>query len=169
MARPDLAPGYDGWQALDPTPQEKSEGTACTTQVLRPTPCPRHSGVSPHRDHVLPSPGGDGGSAPCRGFLLRAGPRQSHQGGRPAAEVRHPLRLRRGERRRGVLGDAARWVAEEEHPLLGRGEEHQHQERGQGQQGGHHPHLQAPGGYGAAEGAETPGVAVGKQSGGRIN
>ncbi|XP_068006284.1 protein-glutamine gamma-glutamyltransferase 2 [Melanerpes formicivorus] len=29
MARPDLAPGYDGWQALDPTPQEKSEGVYC--------------------------------------------------------------------------------------------------------------------------------------------
>lgn len=26
MARPDLSAGYDGWQALDPTPQEKSEG-----------------------------------------------------------------------------------------------------------------------------------------------
>ncbi|NXX97719.1 TGM2 glutamyltransferase, partial [Centropus bengalensis] len=29
MARPDLDPGYDGWQALDPTPQEKSEGVFC--------------------------------------------------------------------------------------------------------------------------------------------
>ncbi|XP_040464726.1 protein-glutamine gamma-glutamyltransferase 2 [Falco naumanni] len=29
MARPDLAPGYDGWQVLDPTPQEKSEGVFC--------------------------------------------------------------------------------------------------------------------------------------------
>ncbi|NXJ89693.1 TGM2 glutamyltransferase, partial [Corythaixoides concolor] len=29
MARPDLASGYDGWQALDPTPQEKSEGVFC--------------------------------------------------------------------------------------------------------------------------------------------
>ncbi|XP_042688417.1 protein-glutamine gamma-glutamyltransferase 2 [Centrocercus urophasianus] len=29
MNRPDLAPGYDGWQALDPTPQEKSEGVYC--------------------------------------------------------------------------------------------------------------------------------------------
>ncbi|XP_068769139.1 protein-glutamine gamma-glutamyltransferase 2 [Struthio camelus] len=29
MSRPDLAPGYDGWQALDPTPQEKSEGVYC--------------------------------------------------------------------------------------------------------------------------------------------
>ncbi|XP_015272503.1 PREDICTED: protein-glutamine gamma-glutamyltransferase 2 [Gekko japonicus] len=28
MARPDL-PGYDGWQVLDPTPQEKSEGVYC--------------------------------------------------------------------------------------------------------------------------------------------
>lgn len=54
MARPDLAPGYDGWQALDPTPQEKSEGTACTAQVLCPAPCPRHGRVSPRHDHVLP-------------------------------------------------------------------------------------------------------------------
>ncbi|XP_019395051.1 PREDICTED: protein-glutamine gamma-glutamyltransferase 2 [Crocodylus porosus] len=29
MARPDLSAGYDGWQALDPTPQEKSEGVYC--------------------------------------------------------------------------------------------------------------------------------------------
>ncbi|XP_074867425.1 protein-glutamine gamma-glutamyltransferase 2 [Carettochelys insculpta] len=29
MTRPDLPPGYDGWQALDPTPQEKSEGVYC--------------------------------------------------------------------------------------------------------------------------------------------
>lgn len=26
MTRPDLEPGYEGWQAIDPTPQEKSEG-----------------------------------------------------------------------------------------------------------------------------------------------
>lgn len=26
MTRPDLQPGYEGWQAIDPTPQEKSEG-----------------------------------------------------------------------------------------------------------------------------------------------
>nr|XP_008119776.1 PREDICTED: protein-glutamine gamma-glutamyltransferase 2 [Anolis carolinensis] len=29
MARPDLSEGYDGWQVLDPTPQEKSEGVFC--------------------------------------------------------------------------------------------------------------------------------------------
>ncbi|XP_048406361.1 protein-glutamine gamma-glutamyltransferase 2-like isoform X2 [Stegostoma tigrinum] len=29
MARYDLRPGNDGWQALDPTPQEKSEGVFC--------------------------------------------------------------------------------------------------------------------------------------------
>ncbi|XP_072917708.1 protein-glutamine gamma-glutamyltransferase 2-like [Hemitrygon akajei] len=29
MARNDLKPGYNGWQALDPTPQEKSEGIYC--------------------------------------------------------------------------------------------------------------------------------------------
>ncbi|XP_053103672.1 protein-glutamine gamma-glutamyltransferase 2 [Hemicordylus capensis] len=34
MARPDLPAGYDGWQALDPTPQEKSEGVYCCG------PCP---------------------------------------------------------------------------------------------------------------------------------
>jgi hypothetical protein len=28
MDREDLPKGYDGWQALDPTPQEKSDGTA---------------------------------------------------------------------------------------------------------------------------------------------
>ncbi|XP_037351133.1 protein-glutamine gamma-glutamyltransferase 2 isoform X2 [Talpa occidentalis] len=33
MTRPDLKPGYDGWQALDPTPQEKSEGTYCCGPV----------------------------------------------------------------------------------------------------------------------------------------
>ncbi|KAM8798210.1 protein-glutamine gamma-glutamyltransferase 2 [Eudromia elegans] len=29
MRRPELPPGYEGWQALDPTPQEKSEGVFC--------------------------------------------------------------------------------------------------------------------------------------------
>ncbi|XP_038659000.1 protein-glutamine gamma-glutamyltransferase 2-like [Scyliorhinus canicula] len=29
MTRPDLKPGYDGWQVLDPTPQEKSNGIYC--------------------------------------------------------------------------------------------------------------------------------------------
>ncbi|XP_069508497.1 protein-glutamine gamma-glutamyltransferase 2 [Ambystoma mexicanum] len=29
MARPDLSEGYDGWQVLDPTPQEKSENVYC--------------------------------------------------------------------------------------------------------------------------------------------
>ncbi|XP_066093963.1 protein-glutamine gamma-glutamyltransferase 2-like [Saccopteryx bilineata] len=33
MTRPDLKQGYDGWQALDPTPQEKSEGTYCCGPV----------------------------------------------------------------------------------------------------------------------------------------
>ncbi|XP_051887232.1 protein-glutamine gamma-glutamyltransferase 2a [Pristis pectinata] len=29
MTRPDLKAGYDGWQVLDPTPQERSEGIFC--------------------------------------------------------------------------------------------------------------------------------------------
>ncbi|MBN3282692.1 TGM2 glutamyltransferase, partial [Polyodon spathula] len=29
MTRPDLKPGFDGWQASDPTPQERSEGVFC--------------------------------------------------------------------------------------------------------------------------------------------
>ncbi|XP_072371647.1 protein-glutamine gamma-glutamyltransferase 2-like [Scyliorhinus torazame] len=29
MTRPDLKPGYDGWQVLDPTPQERSDGIYC--------------------------------------------------------------------------------------------------------------------------------------------
>ncbi|XP_055977632.1 protein-glutamine gamma-glutamyltransferase 2 isoform X2 [Sorex fumeus] len=33
MTRPDLQPGYEGWQALDPTPQEISEGTYCCGPV----------------------------------------------------------------------------------------------------------------------------------------
>ncbi|XP_023367751.1 protein-glutamine gamma-glutamyltransferase 2 [Otolemur garnettii] len=33
MTRPDLQPDYKGWQALDPTPQEKSEGTYCCGPV----------------------------------------------------------------------------------------------------------------------------------------
>uniref|UniRef100_UPI00398F1EEE protein-glutamine gamma-glutamyltransferase 2 n=1 Tax=Pristiophorus japonicus TaxID=55135 RepID=UPI00398F1EEE len=34
MTRSDLPPGYDGWQVLDPTPQEKSDGIFCCG------PCP---------------------------------------------------------------------------------------------------------------------------------
>lgn len=33
MTRPDLQPGYEGWQVIDPTPQEKSEGTYCCGPV----------------------------------------------------------------------------------------------------------------------------------------
>ncbi|KAJ8259032.1 hypothetical protein COCON_G00180440 [Conger conger] len=33
MTRPDLQPGFDGWQASDPTPQEKSEGVFCCGPV----------------------------------------------------------------------------------------------------------------------------------------
>uniref|UniRef100_A0AAY4ESV9 Protein-glutamine gamma-glutamyltransferase 2 n=1 Tax=Denticeps clupeoides TaxID=299321 RepID=A0AAY4ESV9_9TELE len=33
MTRPDLPSGYDGWQASDPTPQEKSEGVFCCGPV----------------------------------------------------------------------------------------------------------------------------------------
>ncbi|XP_030632402.1 protein-glutamine gamma-glutamyltransferase 2 [Chanos chanos] len=33
MNRPDLKPGYDGWQVCDPTPQEKSEGVYCCGPV----------------------------------------------------------------------------------------------------------------------------------------
>ncbi|TRY58623.1 hypothetical protein DNTS_007622 [Danionella cerebrum] len=33
MKRADLQPGYDGWQASDPTPQEKSEGVFCCGPV----------------------------------------------------------------------------------------------------------------------------------------
>ncbi|KAF5909337.1 protein-glutamine gamma-glutamyltransferase 2-like, partial [Clarias magur] len=33
MARPDLKAGFDGWQASDPTPQEKSEGVFCCGPV----------------------------------------------------------------------------------------------------------------------------------------
>ncbi|XP_062853443.1 protein-glutamine gamma-glutamyltransferase 2 [Trichomycterus rosablanca] len=33
MARPDLKEGFDGWQASDPTPQEKSEGVFCCGPV----------------------------------------------------------------------------------------------------------------------------------------
>ncbi|XP_029470566.1 erythrocyte membrane protein band 4.2-like isoform X5 [Rhinatrema bivittatum] len=35
MAREDLPPGYDGWQALDATPQEKSEGSFQETEVFQ--------------------------------------------------------------------------------------------------------------------------------------
>ncbi|CAB1436188.1 unnamed protein product [Pleuronectes platessa] len=34
MSRPDLSPGFDGWQVVDPTPQEKSAGIFCCG------PCP---------------------------------------------------------------------------------------------------------------------------------
>uniref|UniRef100_UPI003AACCF21 protein-glutamine gamma-glutamyltransferase 2-like n=1 Tax=Centroberyx gerrardi TaxID=166262 RepID=UPI003AACCF21 len=33
MTRPDLGSGFDGWQASDPTPQEKSEGVFCCGPV----------------------------------------------------------------------------------------------------------------------------------------
>ncbi|XP_038662780.1 protein-glutamine gamma-glutamyltransferase 2 isoform X3 [Scyliorhinus canicula] len=33
MTRPDLPPGYDGWQVLDPTPQERSDGSTKEREV----------------------------------------------------------------------------------------------------------------------------------------
>lgn len=36
MARKDLPPGYGGWQVLDATPQETSNGEA--VQKVEPTP-----------------------------------------------------------------------------------------------------------------------------------
>lgn len=33
MDREDLPKGYDGWQALDPTPQERSDGTAAPLDI----------------------------------------------------------------------------------------------------------------------------------------
>lgn len=53
MARPDLTNSYDGWQALDPTPQEKSEGTTCTARVLCPTLDPQ--GLPPPRPCLAPA------------------------------------------------------------------------------------------------------------------
>lgn len=40
MTRPDLQPGYEGWQAIDPTPQEKSEGGwgLHSLRVSKPSP-----------------------------------------------------------------------------------------------------------------------------------
>ena len=35
MARPDLTRGYDGWQAIDATPQETSEGSSLTLTFLK--------------------------------------------------------------------------------------------------------------------------------------
>lgn len=37
MKREDLPPGHDGWQVLDPTPQERSDGTAQNNPVLAAT------------------------------------------------------------------------------------------------------------------------------------
>ena len=35
MARPDLPPGYGGWQAIDATPQETSDGRSTLTVVSK--------------------------------------------------------------------------------------------------------------------------------------
>ncbi|XP_023599244.1 protein-glutamine gamma-glutamyltransferase 2 isoform X2 [Myotis lucifugus] len=48
MTRPDLQPGYEGWQALDPTPQEKSEGTYCCGPV--PVRAIKEGDLSPKYD-----------------------------------------------------------------------------------------------------------------------
>ena len=43
MTRPDLQPGYEGWQALDPTPQEKSEGGWAAVAPFRVAEMGTHS------------------------------------------------------------------------------------------------------------------------------
>lgn len=40
MKRDDLPPGNDGWQVLDPTPQEQSDGTVHTRTSTSLAACP---------------------------------------------------------------------------------------------------------------------------------
>lgn len=101
-----------GWpvQTWDPataggrrwTPHPRRRAKVRRAQRGGSVPPPPQQGLPPPRARLAAAggqtPRGDGGSGPRRGFLLRAGPGQSHQGGRPAAQVRHPLRLRGGER-----------------------------------------------------------------------
>lgn len=37
MARPDLKPGFGGWQVVDATPQESSEGLSLVTFIIKMT------------------------------------------------------------------------------------------------------------------------------------
>lgn len=74
MARPDLAAGYDGWQALDPTPQEKSEGTVRTAQALRPDPAGSPLATTASCPRRGQTPRGDGISAPLQGFSAAGRP-----------------------------------------------------------------------------------------------
>lgn len=43
MTRPDLKPGFNGWQASDPTPQEKSDGTVKNTRRIHRVPVDKTS------------------------------------------------------------------------------------------------------------------------------
>lgn len=62
MSRPDLQPGYEGWQALDPTPQEKSEGGYAWPPSLG-------GKAKPWRE--LPDSASAGGSQPQSRWLQR--------------------------------------------------------------------------------------------------
>lgn len=76
MTRPDLKPDFNGWQASDPTPQEKSEGN-------------EHAAPRNTRGHLdaIKSSQRFGFCTSLRCVLLRACPAKSHQGGRAPFQI----------------------------------------------------------------------------------
>lgn len=82
MKRDDLPAGNHGWQVLDPTPQEQSDGTVRAQEDKAPPPHERCLIVS----------------GPSRGVLLRAVSSGGRQGGEPVREVRRSVCVRRGQR-----------------------------------------------------------------------
>ena len=53
MARPDLPKGYGGWQAIDATPQETSDGEILCVKFDEQDCCPQNSNVALLRRYVL--------------------------------------------------------------------------------------------------------------------
>lgn len=116
MKRDDLPDGYDGWQVLDPTPQERSDGRFLTTLLLD---------LEVHRElPKLPLAHSSiikmftSTSTVCsyRNLLLWALSGPSGQRGRAGLKVWHSICVLWGERRSGLLDCSSRWGAHQSIP-----------------------------------------------------
>lgn len=93
MRRPDLGAGFDGWQVVDPTPQEKSAGGSLIevafNMVLPFIQNMFNSNLDTNLDHLTREIEAEH-IVLCRDVLLRPLPGSRHS----AALPRHPLWLR---------------------------------------------------------------------------
>lgn len=114
MRRSDLTEGFDGWQVVDPTPQEKSAGE----RLLQNSPVSENL------------PGDEPWvrlSISCRAIPLRPLPRRCHPATLPPSPPRHRFHLRLGRRRHRTSDRAQRQGGGKDSGHGVRGPAHLHQ------------------------------------------